>query len=88
MANEKEIKPTDQRIAAEVDAVLYKVITDLHTYSENPMDPEEVLKFCKEKSKEQVPPKPQRKVMSHRAVPPPHRYSGRFCSGVTKFNED
>lgn len=55
MANEKEIKPTDQRIAAEVDAVLYKVITDLHTYSENPMDPEEVLKLCKEKSKEQVP---------------------------------
>ena len=55
MTDEKDIRPTDQRLAAEVDAVYEKLIKDLHAYSENPMDLEEVLKLCKEKSKEQVP---------------------------------
>ena len=42
---------TDQRRAAEADAVFIKLIKDLHTCSENPLPPEEVLKRCKEKAK-------------------------------------
>ena len=49
MMDEKDIRPTDQRLAAEVDAVYEKLIEDLHAYSENPLPPEEVLKIAKEK---------------------------------------
>ena len=40
---------TDQRRA--VDAAFEKLIEDLHTYSENPLSQEEVLKLVKEKAK-------------------------------------
>jgi len=49
MTDDKSIRSTDQRLAAEVDAVFTKVIRDLHAYSENPLPPEEVLKRFKEK---------------------------------------
>jgi len=52
MTDEKDIRLTNQRLAAEVDAVYEKLIEDLHAYSENPLSPEEVLKIAKEKAKE------------------------------------
>ena len=56
MTDDKSIRSTDQRLAAEVDAVFTKVIRDLHAYSENPLPPEEVLKRFKEKG--QAPTQP------------------------------
>ena len=50
MTDEKNIRPTDQSIAAEVDAAYEKLIKDLHAYSENPLPPEDVLKIAKEKT--------------------------------------
>lgn len=44
---------TDQRRAAEVDAAFKKLIDDLH--SPEPMDPEELLKRCKEKKRKRAP---------------------------------
>ena len=52
MTDEKDIRPTDQRLAAEVDAAYEKLSKDLHAYSKNPLPSEEVLKIAKEKAKE------------------------------------
>ena len=52
MTDEKDIRPTDPRLAAEVDAAYEKLSKDLHAYSKNPLPPEEVLKIAKEKAKE------------------------------------
>ena len=60
MMDEKDIRPTDQRLAAEVDAVYEKLIEDLHAYSENPLPPEEVLKRFKEKGQAPTQPTAQR----------------------------
>ena len=49
MTDEKKTEPTDQRLAADVDAAFIKLIMDLHAYSENPLPPEEVLKRFKKK---------------------------------------
>jgi len=60
MTDEKDIRLTNQRLAAEVDAVYEKLIKDLHAYSENPLPPEEVLKRFKEKGQAPTQPTAQR----------------------------